>query len=87
MDKLRVLQLRETNPINFSRLVAMRVIYGVASWMGIQDRLSGVLNGAFVPPGADEDDYGGIGGGFDDDYDDGDGGGFDFGSMFGGGDE
>lgn len=55
LDKLLVLQRRETSPANFSRLVAMRLIYGVASLLGLRDRIGGVLNGAFVPPGADDD--------------------------------
>lgn len=58
---------RETDPPNFVRLVVMRLIYGLAAQMGIEDRLSGVLNGIFVPPNAEDDDYGG---GFDDDIGD-----------------
>lgn len=46
-------ELRETNPPNFVRLLVMRVIYGIASQMGLEERLSGIFNGAFVPPGAD----------------------------------
>lgn len=53
-------QSRETNTPNFVRLVVMRLIYGLAVQMGFEDRLSGVLNGIFVPPNA-EDDYGGFG--------------------------
>lgn len=56
------LQSRETDPPNFVRLVLMRLIYGIAVQMGVEERLSGFLNGAFVPPNADEDgDYGGLG--------------------------
>lgn len=55
------LKSRETDPPNFVRLVLMRLIYGIAVQMGLDDRLSGVLNGAFVPPNADNDDYGGFG--------------------------
>lgn len=56
---------RETDPPNFVRLAVMRLIYGIAAQMGVEDRLSGVLNGIFVPPNAeDDDDYGG---GFGDD--------------------
>lgn len=58
---------RETDPPNFVRLVVMRLIYGLAVQMGIEDRLSGVLNGIFVPPNAEDDDYGG---GFGDDVGD-----------------
>lgn len=50
---------RETDPPNFVRLVIMRLIYGIAAQMGVEDRLAGVLNGIFVPPNADDDDYGG----------------------------
>lgn len=61
--KQLILQRRETNAANFVRLVAMRLIYGFASTLGLSDSISGVLNGAFVPPGVDDysDDYGGDG--------------------------
>lgn len=59
------LELRETNPPNFVRLVIMRLIYGIAAQMNLEERLAGLFNGAFVPPNADYDDYG-IGGGFGD---------------------
>lgn len=49
---------QETNPANFARLVIMRLIYGLASTMGLEENISGVLNGAFVPPGVENDDYG-----------------------------
>lgn len=56
--KQKQYELRETNPPNFVRLLVMRVIYGIASQMGFEERLSSVFNGAFVPPGADaEGDY------------------------------
>ncbi|XP_030384547.1 uncharacterized protein LOC115631844 [Scaptodrosophila lebanonensis] len=45
---------KETSTPNFARLVIMRLIYGIASTMGIEDRLEDVFNGAFVPPGADD---------------------------------
>lgn len=51
-------ELRETNPPNFVRLVVMRLIYGIATQMGLEERISGVLNGAFAPPNADYDDFG-----------------------------
>lgn len=65
---------RETNAPNFIRMVVMRLIYGLATNMGVEDRLEGVFGGAFVPPNADNDffDFGLGGGGGDDD-------GFDFG--------
>lgn len=52
--KQKEYELRETNPPNFVRLLVMRVIYGIASQMGFEERLSSIFNGAFVPPGADE---------------------------------
>jgi hypothetical protein len=54
------LQSKETNVVNFMRLLMMRLVFGVASAMGLGENLSGVLGGIFVPPGADEynDDYG-----------------------------
>ena len=56
------LQAKETSVPNFIRLVVMRLIFGVASAMGLGENLSGVLGGVFVPPGA-EDDYGDYGDG------------------------
>lgn len=58
------LELRETNPPNFLRLVVMRLIYGFAAQMNLEERVAGWFNGAFVPPNADYDDYGF--GGFED---------------------
>lgn len=60
------LELRETNPPNFLRLLIMRLIYGIAVQMNLEERVAGWFNGAFVPPNADYDDYGGFGGGLDD---------------------
>lgn len=56
--KQKQLELRETNPPNFVRLVIMRLIYGIATQMGFEERVSNLFNGAFVPPNADEEDYG-----------------------------
>lgn len=39
----------------------MRLIFGVASALGWGESLASFMNGAFVPPGVDYDDY-------DDDY-------------------
>ncbi|KAL9930764.1 uncharacterized protein ACN427_000062 [Glossina fuscipes fuscipes] len=65
---------KETNTADFIRLVVMRFIYGLASTMGVEERLEGVFNGAFVPPNADNDlfDFGGLTdyGDGDDDYGD-----------------
>ncbi|XP_076670304.1 uncharacterized protein LOC143369803 [Andrena cerasifolii] len=55
------LQSKETNVVNFMRLLMMRLVFGVASAMGLGENLSGVLGGIFVPPGAD--DYGDYGDG------------------------
>lgn len=59
------LELRETNPPNFLRLLVMRLIYGFAAQMNLEERVAGWFNGAFVPPNADYDDYG-FGGTFED---------------------
>lgn len=53
--KQKEYELRETNPPNFVRLLVMRLIYGIASQMGLEDRVNGIFNGAFVPPNADGD--------------------------------
>ncbi|XP_076624727.1 uncharacterized protein LOC143343582 isoform X2 [Colletes latitarsis] len=57
------LQSKETNVVNFMRLLMLRLVFGVASAMGLGENLSSLLGGIFVPPGAD--DYGDYG---DDDY-------------------
>ncbi|KAK9874255.1 hypothetical protein WA026_002610 [Henosepilachna vigintioctopunctata] len=72
VKKSMILRERETNPINFIRLAVMRLIYGLATRLGFGEQISEALNGAFVPPGADDYDYadGGLGlFGRDDDYD------------------
>lgn len=51
-------ELRETNPPNFVRLLLMRLVYGIATQMGFEERIAGVFNGAFAPPNADYDDFG-----------------------------
>ncbi|XP_078033002.1 uncharacterized protein LOC144467890 [Augochlora pura] len=53
------LQSKETNVANFMRILVMRLVFGVASVMGLGENLSDVLGGIFVPPGADDYDYGG----------------------------
>ena len=45
---------KETNTPNFVRLVVMRLIYGLASSMGIEERLENAFNGVLKPPNADE---------------------------------
>lgn len=54
-------ELRETNPPNFVRLLFMRLVYGIATQMGMEERIAGVFNGAFAPPNADYDDFGDFG--------------------------
>ncbi|XP_073822023.1 uncharacterized protein [Musca autumnalis] len=60
---------KETSAPDFIRLVVMRLIYGLATTMGVEERLEGLFNGAFVPPNADSDffGFGGLGGGGGDD--------------------
>lgn len=58
---------QNTNAPNFVRLVIMRLIYGIAYTMGLEDRLEDPFNGAFIPPSADN--VFDIGGGGDDDGD------------------
>lgn len=60
---------KESSTSEFIRLVTMRLIYGLAATMGVEDRLENIFNGAFVPPNAHEDGFGldGL-----DDYADGD---------------
>ena len=73
-QKQMLYETRETSPPNFVTLLFFRLIYGLATQMGIEDRLPGFLS----PPNADEADYGffslggetpSIFGGGDDDYD------------------
>ncbi|XP_017888540.1 uncharacterized protein LOC108630007 [Ceratina calcarata] len=53
------LQSKETNVVNFMRILVMRLVFGVASSMGLGENLSEVLGGIFVPPGVDDySDYG-----------------------------
>lgn len=47
-------ETRETSPPSFVTLLFFRLIYGLATSMGIEDRLPGFL----APPNADEADYG-----------------------------
>ncbi|KAJ8972103.1 hypothetical protein NQ314_000329 [Rhamnusium bicolor] len=68
-SKAMILRQKETNPINFIRLAAMRLIYGIATRMGLGEQISEALNGAFVPPGAEDYDEGGFFDRDDDDYD------------------
>ncbi|XP_055917337.1 uncharacterized protein LOC129949730 [Eupeodes corollae] len=63
-------QGKETSTPNFVRLVVMRIIYGIASTMGMEERLADVFNGAFVPPGEDDGDFGLDFGGIDGIFDD-----------------
>lgn len=69
-EKQLTLQRKETTPVDFTRLVVMRLVYGFAKVLGFEEPVSEVLNGAFVPPGVDDDDDFGDDddGGFFDDY-------------------
>ncbi|CAB3220122.1 unnamed protein product [Arctia plantaginis] len=67
-DKQLILQRKETTPVDFTRLVVMRLVYGLAKVLGFEEPISDVLNGAFVPPGADDDDFDDDGDDFFDDY-------------------
>ena len=74
-QKQLLYETRETSPPNFVTLLIFRLIYGIASQMGVEERLPGFM----LPPNADDD--GGFfslgssatsflgGGGDDDDYD------------------
>lgn len=72
-QKQMLYETRETSPPNFVTLLFMRLVYGIASQMGLEDRLPGFI----APPNADDGgdffSFGGeapsIFGGGDDDYD------------------
>lgn len=74
-QKQLLYETRETSTPNFMTLLIFRLVYGIATQMGLEDRLPGFI----APPNADEDggffsfgggDGGGFfGGGGDDDYD------------------
>lgn len=55
--KQLTLQRKETTPVDFTRLVVMRLVYGFAKVLGFEEPIGEVMNGAFVPPGADDDDF------------------------------
>ncbi|KAF2883363.1 hypothetical protein ILUMI_22808 [Ignelater luminosus] len=66
-----LLRQKETNAVDFLRLVVMRLVYGVATRFGFGENISEALNGAFVPPGVDDyDDYGDFDLSDREDYDD-----------------
>lgn len=73
-QKQLLYETRETNPPNFVTLLMMRLVYGLATSMGIEDRLPDFL----APPNADDGDFFGLGGG-------GGGGGGGIAGIFGGG--
>lgn len=73
-QKQMLYETRETSPPNFVTLLLLRLVYGIASQMGFEDRLPGFI----APPNSDDGDYGffsfggetpSIFGGGDDDYD------------------
>lgn len=53
-EKQLLYETRETSPPNFVTLLLFRLIYGIATQMGIEDRLPGFI----APPNADDGDYG-----------------------------
>lgn len=55
-EKELTLQRKETTPVDFTRLLVMRLIWGLAKVMGFEEPVSEFLNGALVPPGADDED-------------------------------
>lgn len=72
-QKQMLYETRETSPPNFVTLLFFRLIYGIASQMGLEERLP-----SFIAPPNAESDYGffsfggetpSIFGGGDDDYD------------------
>lgn len=73
-QKQMLYETRETSPPNFVTLFFMRLVYGIATTMGIEDRLPGFV----APPNADEGDFFSLGGG---------GGGGGITNLFGGGDD
>ncbi|KAK6621251.1 hypothetical protein RUM43_011557 [Polyplax serrata] len=48
---------KETSIFNFVRLIIFRMVYGFATMFGAQEGISEIMDGIFVPPGADEGDY------------------------------
>lgn len=73
-QKQLLYETRETSPPNFVTLLLFRLVYGIASQMGMEDRLPGFI----APPNSEDADYGffsfggetpSIFGGGDDDYD------------------
>ncbi|KAF4529149.1 hypothetical protein B566_EDAN017155 [Ephemera danica] len=59
---------KETTVAGFMRIVAMRLLFGLAQWAGLGEWASGLFGGALVPPGSDYD-YGDYGGDYKDEYD------------------
>ncbi|KAG5682747.1 hypothetical protein PVAND_012080 [Polypedilum vanderplanki] len=66
-QKQLLYETRETSPPNFITLLLFRLIYGIATQMGLEERLPSFI----APPNADESDYGFFSAPFggDDDYD------------------
>lgn len=71
-QKQMLYETRETSPPNFVTLLLFRLVYGLATTMGVEDRLPGFI----APPNAEDDGLFGFGGdetpsifGGGDDYD------------------
>jgi hypothetical protein len=53
-QKQMLYETRETSPPNFVTLLFFRLVYGIATQMGLEDRLPGFV----APPNAEDADYG-----------------------------
>lgn len=53
-QKQMLYETRETSPPNFVTLLLMRLVYGIAAQMGLEDRLPSFI----APPNSEDADYG-----------------------------
>jgi len=53
--KLSINKGKDTNTPNFIRLLLMRLIYGIATSMGLEEQLEAAFNSGFVPPNANDE--------------------------------
>jgi len=58
-QKQMLYETRETSPPNFVTLLFFRLVYGIATQMGLEDRLPGFI----APPNADDGGFFSFGGG------------------------
>lgn len=47
-------QKNDVSTPNFIRLVLLRLLYGIATNMGLEDQLEDVFNGALIPPSSND---------------------------------